>query len=96
MAVITRQGSNLMASLCRDADRCSRRSRQITQQCNLCLSKSLLKRLHTEQAQIERHLRELQKLIAGLDRDALIDPLAVDFVSEVTRRALLKSRFSLN
>ena len=96
MALIYRQGSNLMATLCRDAERCSRRSLQINQQCNLCLNQTLIKRLRTEQAQLALRLRELQKLIAGMDRELLVDPLALDFAGEVARRALVKIRSSVN
>ena len=96
MALIHRQGSNLMATLCRDAERCSRRSLQINQQCNLCLNQMLIKRLRAEQSQIALRLRELQKLIAGMDREFVADPLALDFASEVARRAIVKIRSSVN
>ena len=96
MAVIHRQGSNLMAELCRDADRCSRRSLQISQQCNFCLNQKLLKRLRSEQSLIALRLEQLQKLIAGIDRESVVDPLALDFASEVARRAILKIRSLAN
>ena len=96
MAVIHRQGSNLMAALCRDAERCSRRSLQITQQCDFCLNQTLLKRLRSEQDQIAARLKQLQKLIAGMDRESALDPLALDFASEVARRAIVKIRSSVN
>ena len=62
MAVIHCQGSNLMAALCRDAERCSRRSLQITQQCDFCLNQTLLKRLRSEQCMIALRLEQLVKL----------------------------------
>ena len=96
MAVIHRQGGNLMAALCRDAERCSRRSLQITQQCDFCLNQTLLKRLLSEQCQIAARLKQLQKLIAGMDRESALDPLALDFASEVARRAIVKIRSSVN
>ena len=96
MAVIHRQGSNLMAELCRDAERCSRRSLQINQQCNFCLNQKLLKRLRSEQSLIAQRLEQLQKLIAGIDRESVVDPLALDFASEVARRAILKIRSLAN
>ena len=85
-----------MATLCRDSERCSRRSLQINQQCNLCLNQTLIKRLRAEQTQIALRLRELQKLIAGMDRELLVDPLALNFAAEVARRALVKIRSSVN
>ena len=96
MAVIHRQGSNLMAALCREAERCSRRSLQINQQCDFCLNRTLLKRLRSEQCSIAARLEQLQKLIAGMDRESVVDPLALDFASEVARRALLKIRSLAN
>ena len=96
MAVIHRQGSNLMAALCRDAERCSRRSLQINQQCNYCLNQTLLKRLRSEQCLISARLEQLQKLIAGMDRESVVDPLALDFASEVARRAIVKTRSLAN
>ncbi|WP_114992064.1 hypothetical protein [Synechococcus sp. UW179A] len=96
MALIHRQGTNLMATLCGDAERCSRRSLQINQQCNLCLNQRLIKRLRAEQSQIALRLRELQKLIAGMDREFVADPLAWDFANEVARRAIVKIRSSVN
>jgi len=91
MAEIHRQGSNLMAALCRDAERCSRRSLQINQQCNYCLNQTLLKRLRSEQCLISARLEQFQKLIAGMDRESVVDPLALDFASEVARRAIVKT-----
>ena len=96
MAVIHRQGSTLMAALCRDAERCSRRSLQITQQCDFCLNQTLLKRLRSEQCLIALRLEQLQKLIAGMDRESAVDPLALDFASEVARRAIVKTRSLAN
>ena len=96
MAVIHRQGSNLMAALCREAERCSRRSLQINQQCDFCLNRTLLKRLHSEQCSIAARLEQLQKLIAGMDRESVVDPMALDFASEVARRALLNIRSLAN
>ena len=96
MAVIHRQGSNLMAALCREAERCSRRSLQINQQCDFCLNQTLLKRLRSEQLLIAERLEQLQKLIAGMDRESAVDPMALDFASEVARRALLKIRSLAN
>jgi len=89
MAEIHRQGSNLIASLCRDAERCSRRSIQINQQCNFCLNQTLLKRLRSEQCLIAERLEQLQQLIAGIDRESVVDPLALDFAGEVARRAIM-------
>ena len=96
MAVFHRQGNNLMATLCRDVERCSRRCLQINHQSNLCLNQSLLKRLQTEQRQIEMRLRALQQLIAGMNRDAALDPLALNFANEVARRAIVKIQSSVN
>ena len=96
MAVIHRQGSNLIAALCRDAERCSRRSLQITQQCNFCLNHTLLKRLRSEQNLIAARLEQLQKLIAGMDRESVVDPLALDFATEVARRAIMTTRSLAN
>tara|TARA_B100001175_G_scaffold181613_1_gene154142 strand:- start:678 stop:968 length:291 start_codon:yes stop_codon:yes gene_type:complete len=96
MVVIPRQSSNLLATLCREAERCSRRSLQINQQCNFCLNQTLLKRLRSEQDQIAARLKQLQKLIAGMDRESVLDPLALDFASEVARRAIVKTRSSVN
>ena len=96
MVLTHRQGSNLMAELCRDAERCSRRSLQINQQCNLCLNQKLLKRLRSEQLLIAERLEQLQKLIAGMDRESVVDPLALDFASEVARRAIVKTRSLAN
>ena len=96
MVVIPRQSSNLLATLCREAERCSRRSLQINQQCNFCLNQTLLKRLRSEQDQIAARLKQLQKLIAGMDRESVLDPLALDFASEVARRAIVKIRSSVN
>mgnify|MGYP001477996416 FL=1 len=96
MAVIHRQGSNLMAALCREAERCSRRSLQINQQCDFCLNQTLLKRLRSEQCLIAERLEQLHKLIAGMDHESVVDPLALDFASEVARRALLKIRSLAN
>ena len=96
MVLTHRQGSNLMAELCRDAERCSRRSLQINQQCNLCLNQKLLKRLRSEQLLIAERLEQLQKLIAGMDRESVVDPLALDFASEVALRAIVKIRFLAN
>jgi len=96
MAEFHRQGNNLMATLCRDAERCSRRCLQINQQSHLCLNQALRKRLRTEQRQIQIRLVELQGLIAGMDRDAALDPLALDFASEVARRAMVKIQSSVN
>ena len=96
MAVIHRQGSNLMSALCRDAERCSRRSLQITQQCDFCLNQTLLKRLRSEQCLIALRLEQLQQLIAGMDRESVVDPLALDFASEVARRAIVKTRSLAN
>ena len=96
MVVIHRQSSNLVATLCSDIERCSRRSLQINQQCNFCLSQALLKRLLSEQCQIAARLKQLQKLIAGMDRESALDPLALDFASEVARRAIVKTRSSVN
>ena len=95
MVVIHCQSSNLLATLCRDAERCSRRSLQIHQQCNFCLNQTLLKRLRSEQCQLTAHLKQLQKLIAGMDRESVLDPLALDFASEVARRAVAKIRSSV-
>ncbi len=96
MAVIHRQGSNLMAALCREAERCSRRSLQINQQCDFCLNRTLLKRLRSEQCSITARLEHLQKLIEGMDRESVVDPMALEFASEVARRALLKIRSLAN
>ena len=96
MVVTHRQGSNLMAELCRDAERCSRRSLQINQQCNFCLNQKLLKRLRSEQLLIAERLEQLQKLIAGMDRESVVDPLALDFASEVALRAIVKIRSLAN
>ena len=96
MAVIHCQGSNLMAALCHDAERCSRRSLQITQQCNFCLNQTLLKRLRSEQCLIAARLEQLQKLIAGMDRESVVDPLALDFATEVARRAIMTTRSLAN
>ena len=96
MAVIHRQGSNLMAALCLEAERCSRRSLQINQQCDFCLNRTLIKRLRSEQCSSSARLEQLQKLIAGMDRESVVDPLALDFASEVARRALLKIRSLAN
>ena len=96
MAEFHRQGNNLMATLCRDAERCSRRCLQIDQQSNFCLNQTLIKRLRSEQRQLEMRLRDLQKLIAGMDRDAALDPMALDFANEVARRAIVKIRSSVN
>ncbi len=92
MAVILCQGSNLMAALCRDAERCSRRSLQINQQCDSCLNQTLLKRLRSEQCRIAIRLEQLQELIAEMDLETVVDPLALDFASEVARRAIAKTR----
>ena len=96
MAVINCQGSNLMATLCRDAERCSRRSIQINQQCDLCLNQALLKRLRAEQHSLEGRLSEIRKVIAEIDREVVLDPLALDFASEVARRAIVKIQSSVN
>ena len=96
MVVTHRQGSNLMAELCRDAERCSRRSLQINQQCNFCLNQKLLKRLRSEQLLIAERLEQLPKLIAGMDRESVVDPLALDFASEVALRAIVKIRSLAN
>ena len=96
MAVIHRQGCNLMAELCRDAERDSRRSLQISQQCNFCLNQTLLKRLRSEQCLIAARLEQLQKLIAGMDRESVVDPLALDFATEVARRAIMTTRSLAN
>ena len=96
MAVINCQGSNLMATLCRDAERCSRRSIQIIQQCDLCLNQALLKRLRAEQHSLEGRLSEIRKVIAEIDREVVLDPLALDFASEVARRAIVKIQSSVN
>ena len=96
MAVIHSQGSNLMATLCRDAERCSRRSIQINQQCHLCLNQALLKRLRAEQHSLEGRLSQIRKVIAEIDREVVLDPLALDFASEVARRAIVKIQSSVN
>ena len=96
MAVTNCQGSNLMATLCRDAERCSRRSIQINQQCDLCLNQALLKRLRAEQHSLEGRLSEIRKVIAEIDREVVLDPLALDFASEVARRAIVKIQSSVN
>ena len=96
MVVIHRQGINLMASLCRDADRLSRRSIQIRQQCELCVNQTLLRRLHHEQRLIEKRLKNVQQLISGINSDLSLDPLALEFASEVAQRAILKTQSSVN
>ena len=96
MAGTYRQGSNLMATLCRDAERCSRRSLQINQQCELCVNQMLIRRLRREQRLIENRLRQWQMLIKGIDRDATLDPMSLDFVSEVVRRAMARIQSSVN
>ena len=96
MAVINCQGSNLMATLCRDAERCSRRSIQINQQCDLCLNQARLKRLRAEQHSLEGRLSEIRKVIAEIDREVVLDPLALDFASEVARRSIVKIQSSVN
>jgi len=96
MAVIHRQGINLLATLCRDAERCSRRSIQINQQCELCVNQTLLRRLRHEQRLIEQRLKKMQKLIAGMDRELSLDPMALDFAGEVARRAIVRSQSSVN
>ena len=96
MPVIHSQGSNLMATLCRDAERCSRRSIQINQQCHLCLNQALLKRLHAEQHSLEGRLSDIRRVIAEIDREVALDPLALDFASEVARRAIVKIQSSVN
>ena len=96
MAVMHRQGINLMASLCREAERCSRRSIQINQQCELCVNQTLLRRLRHEQCLVEKRLKDIQKLISGINPDTSLDPLALEFASEVAQRAILKTQSSVN
>ena len=96
MAVMHRQGINLMASLCREAERCSRRSIQINQQCELCFNQTLLRRLRHEQCLVEKRLKDVQKLISGINPDTSLDPLALEFAGEVAQRAILKTQSSVN
>ena len=96
MAVIHRQDFNLMASLCRDAERCSRRSIQINQHCELCVNQTLLRRLRHEQRLIEQRLLDVRRLIAEMDREISLDVVALDFAAEVARRAIVKTQSSVN
>lgn len=95
MSVIHHQGGNLMATLCHDADRCSRRSIQIDHQCALCLNQRLLQRLRREQHSIEVRANEIQRAVNSIDRHVFTDPLALEFLREVTKRAIRRIRYSV-
>ena len=84
-----------MATLCHDADRCSRRSIQIDHQCALCLNQRLLQRLRREQHSIEVRAKEIQRAVNSIDRHVFTDPLALDFLREVTKRAIRRIRYSV-
>ena len=40
--------------------------------------------------------KKMQKLIAGMDREISLDPMALDFAGEVARRAIVRSQSSVN
>lgn len=85
-----------MASLCCEVERCSRRSSQINHQCNLCLNQTLRRRLRSEQRLIELRLREIRRMLAEINREVVLDALALDFAREVAFRAIKKSQSSVS
>ncbi len=88
MAAITQPSDSLVGSLCREMDTLRRSWRHLAGDISRCREDRLLLRLQLERLVVLRRRLELQQAARQLRQARLGDPLAVEFLLELTARPL--------
>lgn len=79
---------SLLGSLCREADTCRLRSRQLLHCLRRCQDKNLFVRLNRELDHLHRRRRDLLSAARSWQRRRVGDPLALAFLVELCSRPL--------
>lgn len=79
---------SLLGSLCREAETCRRRSRQLLHCLQHCQDDTLFVRLRRELNQLQQRRRDLLGSARSAQRRGVCDPLALAFLIELCSRPL--------